>query len=296
VLADHINHGRDPRRPYDGQVYLTDEKFAAELGGVSKRQVQRIRSELIAGAWVCLPKGDAGGRGNATIWYHLHPEGKPCPHSSCTVLQQRAAAGNANLLRAAARQRGNVVKDDRTGILSEPVGQNDASGVILSTSVSPAKDDTGVVVSEQRMTESTAKDDKNGGAYKEELNHELFHELKSTTAATQPEEFPLKFAEQMDQEANLDEGALQRIWQGAHEIVPDATVEEIRVFFKRRAVEVYRNRKLDNPTGLMLSTIADWFPRRRVLERRDAIEAERKEAAEYLKKYAEEMARDSLAT
>ena len=72
-------------------------------------------------------------------------------------------------------------------------------------------------------------------------------------------------------------------------------MEEIRVFFKRRAVEVYRNRKLDNPTGLMLSTIADWFPRRRVLERREAIDAEKKEMAEYLKKYAEEMARDSLA-
>jgi hypothetical protein len=133
-------------------------------------------------------------------------------------------------------------------------------------------------------------------AYKEELNHELFHKLKSTTtAATQPEEFPLKFAEQLDQEIQLDEGALRRIWQGTRAIVPDATVEEIRVFFKRRAVEVYRNRKLDNPTGLMLSTIADWFPRRRVLERREAIDVERKETAEYLKRYAEENARDSLA-
>jgi hypothetical protein len=63
------------------------------------------------------------------------------------------------LLRAAARKRSNVAKDDRTDILSEPAGQNDASRVILSTSVSPAKDDTGVVVFEQRMTESTLKDD-----------------------------------------------------------------------------------------------------------------------------------------
>ena len=180
VLADHINHGRDPRRPYDGQVFLTDEKFAAELGGVSKRQVQRIRSELIASAWVCLPKGDAGGRGNATIWYHLHPDSKPCPCSSCSVLQQRAAAGNANLLRAAARQRNNVVKDDRTDILSEPAGQNDASGVILSTPVSPAKDAAGVVVTEERMTESPvkddgkdAKDDKSGGAYAVHIRRNL---------------------------------------------------------------------------------------------------------------------------
>jgi hypothetical protein len=53
----------------------------------------------------------------------------------------------------------------------------------------------------------------------------------------------------MDQEVHLDEGALRRLWQGTRAIVPDATVEETRIFFKRRAVEVYRNRKLDNPTG-----------------------------------------------
>ena len=42
VLVDHVNRGRDPRRPYDGRVFMTDETFAAELGGVSKRQAQRI--------------------------------------------------------------------------------------------------------------------------------------------------------------------------------------------------------------------------------------------------------------
>jgi hypothetical protein len=35
-----------------------------------------------------------------------------------------------------------------------------------------------------------------------------------------------------------------------------------------RAKTVYRNRKLDNPTGLMLSSIRDWFSPRRVLDRR----------------------------
>jgi hypothetical protein len=76
------------------------------------------------------------------------------------------------LLRAAARQRSKAVKDDGTDILLQPAAQNDASGVILSTSVSPAKDAAGVVVTEERMTESPvkddgkdAKDDKSGGAY-----------------------------------------------------------------------------------------------------------------------------------
>jgi hypothetical protein len=105
VLVDHINRGRDPRRPYDGKVFLTDETFAAELGGVSKRQVQRIRSELLAGGWICLPYGDAGGRGNSTIWYHLHPEGCPCARMALTPLKQRTAAAQANARRAAKRAR-----------------------------------------------------------------------------------------------------------------------------------------------------------------------------------------------
>ncbi len=156
VLADHVNRGRDPRRPYDGQVFLTDEKFAAELGGVSKRQVQRIRSELLAAGWICLPKGDAGGRGNATIWYHLHPDGLPCAAASATPLKQRAAADNANLRRAEARQVSAVKKDDNSVILS-------AVSILGSTCAEVAeKDDTGVILSRQRMTESTVKDDKKG--------------------------------------------------------------------------------------------------------------------------------------
>jgi hypothetical protein len=279
VLADHVNRGRDPRRPYDGQVFLTDEKFAAELGGVSKRQVQRIRSELLAAGWICLPKGDAGGRGNATIWYHLHPDGLPCAAASATPLKQRAAADNANLRRAEARQVSAVKKDDNSVILS-------AVSILGSTCAEVAeKDDTGVILSRQRMTESTVKDDKkgvkddkSGVAYKEEPLQELIPELKpTTTPANKSEEFPPEFARLMDAECPLDDGALRRLWQGARAIVPDATAEEIRDFFHQRAPTVYRNRKLENPTGLMLSSICDWFPKRRVLERRkdclDAAEA-----------------------
>jgi hypothetical protein len=67
---------------------LTDETFASELGGVSKRQVQRIRSELLSVGLICLPKGNAGGRGNSTIWYHLHPDRRPCALAFLTPLKQ----------------------------------------------------------------------------------------------------------------------------------------------------------------------------------------------------------------
>jgi hypothetical protein len=75
----------------------------------------------------------------------------------------------------------------------------------------------------------------------------------------------------MDQEVTLDRGALLKLWRTAHEIQPDVTGEEIRHFFHQRAVSVYRNRKLENPTGLMLATIGDWFEPRRVLERREEV-------------------------
>ena len=289
VLADHVNRGRDPKRPYDGRVFLTDEKFAAELGAVSKRQVQRIRSELLVSGWICLPQGDAGGRGNATIWYHLHPEGRPCVHAAGTLLKQRNAAGPANARRALTRQTSHCQKDDKNVILSDPSTLKDDRSVILSPTLPPdngpglalesaVKDDTGVILSAQRMTESTVKDDrkdvkddKNGVAYKEELFQELIPEPKSTTTATEhADEFPPEFARLMDSELLLDDGALRRLWQGARAIVTDATAEEIRDFFCRRARAVYRNRKLENPTGLMLSSIRDWFPKRKILEHRKA--------------------------
>jgi hypothetical protein len=182
VLVDHVNRGRDRRRPYNGQVYLTDETFALELGGVSKRQVQRIRSELLAGGWICLPKGDAGGRGHSTVWYHLHPDGRPCVLSGLTELKQRAASDQANLRRAARRQQhggADTQKDDNLVTLSEPVAAKDDNVVILSSLSTSVKDDTGVVFSEKRMTESPVKDDKNDikddknvSAYKEELIQE----------------------------------------------------------------------------------------------------------------------------
>jgi hypothetical protein len=300
VLVDHINRGRDPRRPYDGQVFLTDETFAAELGGVSKRQVQRIRSELLASGWICLPYGDAGGRGKATIWYHLHPEGCPCARSALMPLKQRAAAARANVRRAAKRARQPVhhgEKDDNSVILSCTACSKDDSAVVLSDASNFAKDDSSVVLCRERMTESTekddkkdAKDDETGSAHKEELIQEPIPEPKSTAAMSRSEEFPPEFARVMDQQITLDDGALRRLWRGARSIVADATGEEIYSFFNERAQTVYRNRKLDNPTGLMLSSISDWFPERRVLQRRKALRDEAEQAVDIQRELAAQLA------
>ena len=80
----------------------------------------------------------------------------------------------------------------------------------------------------------------------------------------------------MDAYIELDESALRRLWRDARQIVPDATPEEVRHFFGERAHKVFRNRRVESPIGLLLSSIADWFVKRRVLQRRE----EQNQAAE----------------
>ena len=82
----------------------------------------------------------------------------------------------------------------------------------------------------------------------------------------------------MDAYIELDESALRRLWREARQIVPDATPEEVRHFFGERAHKVFRNRRVESPVGLLLSSIADWFVKRRVLQRR---EEQRRAAEEY---------------
>jgi hypothetical protein len=94
----------------------------------------------------------------------------------------------------------------------------------------------------------------------------------------------------MDREITLDDGALRRLWQGAHAIVADATSEEIHRFFTERAKTVYRNRKLENPTGLMLASISDWFPERRVLQRRKALLEDAKQAVDIQRQLGTQLA------
>jgi hypothetical protein len=163
--------------------------------------------------------------------------------------------------------------------------QNQGSGGI--------KDDIAVIVSSSEPPKGdrkAAKDAKTGSANKEELFQEPIPEPNSTTAASNQTDFPAEFARLMEEKIVLDEGALRRIWQEAHAIVPDATTEEICHFFNERAVAVYRNRKLDNPTGLMLSSMRDWFPQRRVVERRRMLEDDANRTSDIREQLAKQLA------
>jgi hypothetical protein len=100
--------------------------------------------------------------------------------------------------------------------------------------------------------------------YKE--RHFLITTSKSTTAAAH--EMPDEFVSEMDREIELDEGALRCLWKSSRTILPDATPEEILYFFTQRAKSVFRNRRIDNPVGILLSSVPDWFSKRRVIERR----------------------------
>ncbi len=109
-------------------------------------------------------------------------------------------------------------------------------------------------------------------AYKEKKS--LSNLPKSSTATTpgtapaanEPRE---EFLRIMDAFVELDENALRRLWREAWQIVPDATPEEVRHDFGERAHKVFRNRRVESPVGLLLSSIADWFVKRRVLQRRE---------------------------
>jgi hypothetical protein len=209
-------------------------------------------------------------------------------------LKQRAVAGPPNERRAETRQRRSCLskKDDICDVLSPEAAAKDDKGVVLSNPAGQGNDGSGVIVFPERMTESARKDDKNdvkdersGTAYKEELFQKLIPELKSTTTALGAEEFPPDLARLMDEEVSLDDGALRRLWHETRRIIANATPEEIRLFFHQRAL--YRNRKLDNPTGLMLTTVRDWFPQRRVLERREAVRQSKEEVAALQKAIAD---------
>jgi hypothetical protein len=118
-------------------------------------------------------------------------------------------------------------------------------------------------------------------AYKEKNSLSNLPKSSSSTAppTTAPStEPPEEFLQIMDAYLELDESALRRLWREARQIVPDATPEEVRHFFGERAHKVFRNRRVESPVGLLLSSIADWFVERRVLLRRDE---QRRAAEEY---------------
>ncbi len=205
---------------------------------VTSRTVQRALDDLMAAGWIGTPFGDAGGPREG-ITYHVHPDGKPC-------LFCVAAA------RTISQRGGGAHAPNSTGDKKSPVTQ--ATGDIFDS------------------------------AYKEKNSLSNLPKSSSSSSAAAPAttaictEPPEQFLQIMDAYLELDESALRRLWREARQIVPDATPEEVRHFFGERAHKVFRNRRVESPVGLLLSSIADWFVERRVLLRRDE---QRRAAEEY---------------
>jgi hypothetical protein len=239
ALCDCLDHSR-----YTGLVWPKSETLARRLH-ITVRTVQRGLEELVSAGWVGTPCGDSGGSREGVL-YHLHPNGTPC-------LFCLAAARTLN-------QRCKPSAPESTGDNSSPVqmAQDFQRIPLRGDKSSPIPRTTGDILA--------ATGDKNADAYKERR-----FLMSSSKSSTTTDDLPAEFVDQMDQETPLDRGALLRLWRTAREIVPDATGDEIRHFFHLRAMSVYRNRKVENPTGLMLSTIPDWFEPRRVLAQRTEI-------------------------
>jgi hypothetical protein len=69
----------------------------------------------------------------------------------------------------------------------------------------------------------------------------------------------------------IDSAAVERIWREGREAVEDIQPDEIAYWFEQRARMVYRNRGLNNPLGLLLSSIQDWLTERKVVARRNQL-------------------------
>lgn len=103
------------------------------------------------------------------------------------------------------------------------------------------------------------------------INNVFQKDLRTTTsqlAARLAEDFPYF----------VDGAAAARILKSCLEIIPDATLEEIALLFGARLPLLLKNRRIDNPVGLMISSVPDWFNVKRVSEIRGKTEQGRKEA------------------
>ena len=259
VLCDCLDH-----TAYSGLAWPKVETLARRMK-VTSRTVQRALGDLTSAGWIGTPFGDEGGARDGIV-YHLHPDGKPC-------LFCVAADRTVN-------QRGKPPEPDSTGDKKSPVIQptGDILTPVTPDKMSPLSAPTGDILA--------ATGDIFDSAYKEMNSLKNLSKSTSTTLASKPADPPEEFLREMDGEIELDEGALRRLWSATRQIVPDATAEEIRYFFYQRAAQVFRNRRVQSPVGLMLSTISDWFAERRVLQRRE----DRRHAEERMKILEREVA------
>jgi hypothetical protein len=227
---------------------------------VTARTVQTAVRHLTLAGWIGTPFGDAGGAREGVV-YHLHPDGKPCLF--CVAADRTVNhRGRAHDRRLTGEEISRLIP--ATGENSAPVTPENSSPV-------PAL--TGEIFA--------ATGEISDSAYKEYSSLSNLSKSSTTTApaaisiSTEP---PEEFLQVMDAYIELDESALRRLWRDARQIVADANPEEVRYFFGERAQKVFRNRRVESPVGLLLSSIADWFVKRRVLQRR---EEQRRAAEEY---------------
>jgi hypothetical protein len=226
---------------------------------VTARTVHTALKDLALVGWIGTPFGDAGGTREGVV-YHLHPDGNPCMFcvAADRTVNQRGRTPDRHLT-------GEEISPliSATGEISAPVTPENSSPLpALTGEVFPA---TGEI---------------SDSAYKEYSSLSNLPKSSTTTApavsvSTEP---PEEFLQFMVAYIELDESALRRLWRDARKIVPDATPEVIRHFFGERAHKVFRNRRVESPVGLLLSSIADWFVKRRVVQWR---EEQRRAAEEY---------------
>ncbi len=265
VLCDAV----DCAGPYTALAWPKIATLAKRMK-VAERTVQRALRELSDSGWVGTPFGDTGGPQDGAV-YHLHPTGKHC-------LFCQAAARTLN-------QRGRPTSSRITGDILAPTGDtmSPVLSPVTSPELTPQPATTGDILA--------ATGDIFDSAYKEK--NPLLDSLQSSSTAPpvplvhSAEPSLEEFDRLMEGEFQLDQGAERRLWRDSRSIVPDATPEEIHYFFRLRAHQVYGNRRINNPTGLMLSTVSDWFVERRVLERRERTRREERENAAIQRQIAE---------
>ena len=86
----------------------------------------------------------------------------------------------------------------------------------------------------------------------------------------------------------IDTGAIERIWREGREVLADIQPEEVAFWFEQRARLVYQNRGLNNPLGLLLSSIRDWLTERKITTRRNQLQELAEEEQKVRQQWEEE--------
>lgn len=236
VLCNYIE-----RKPhYTGRAWPKMATIARDMS-VSQRTAQRAINELREKHWICLPDGDAGGRGKAVV-YHLHPDGQPCQKSGVTLKQRE---GSTDLKRV--------------------------------SNCHPFSDSERVTKTTVKGDKIVQKGDKNDGAYKEYLSLENSYKENSSSSSRKkprrinnddgdvslsnssekltPEDHEVfgrieKSISSLLHQVNLDGLAKSLIRSAVHR--QEYTLKHLAVFIEAHKHD-FQNCKITNPKGLLIT-------------------------------------------